>query len=93
MPVIRKAHHAQFCATPPSRTNPVTRFGVSAEKVVATMEIPSNHQGIDRPARKNSVAFLPAFRYATHPIASTTTKKRAIMPQSKFDKIIYLELD
>ena len=45
IPVMRKAHHAQFLATPSSRTMPVTRFGVSAEKVQATMDIPSTIAG------------------------------------------------
>ncbi len=36
------------------------RFGVSVENVVATMDIPSSHQGIALPERKNSVVFLPA---------------------------------
>ena len=54
IPVSRNAHQFQFLATPPSRTNPVTRLGVSAEKVVATIETPSSHQGIFRPERKNS---------------------------------------
>jgi len=30
----------------------VTRFGVSAEKVVATIEVPSSHHGSLRPERK-----------------------------------------
>jgi hypothetical protein len=53
MPVIRKAHHAQFLDTPFSLTMPVTRFGVSAENVQATIEMPRSHQGIPRPPRKN----------------------------------------
>ena len=52
MPVMRKAHHNQFMLTPPFRTRSVTRFGVSVEKVVATIEVPSSHQGRLRPERK-----------------------------------------
>ncbi len=62
MPVIRKAHHSQFWLTPPVRTRSVTRFGVSVEKVVATIEVPRSHQGIDRPPRKNSPVSRPARR-------------------------------
>ena len=38
----------------------VTRFGVSVEKVVATIDTPSNHQGIFLPARKNWLVLEPA---------------------------------
>ena len=62
MPVNKNAHHTQFPATPFLRTMSVTRFGVSAENVVATMEIPSSHQGMLRPERKNSVELRPAVR-------------------------------
>ena len=40
----------------------VTRFGVSVEKVVATIETPTSHQGAARPEVKNSVVFLLARR-------------------------------
>ncbi len=36
-----------------------TRFGVSLENVVATREMPANHQGTERPEAKNSVVLLP----------------------------------
>ncbi len=62
MPVITKAHQSQFWLTPPVRTMSVTRFGVSVEKVVATMEVPSSHQGSFRPARKYSSVPCPALR-------------------------------
>ena len=52
MPVKRKAHQAQLPDTPCWRTRSVTRFGVSALNVVATMDVPSNHQGMARPPRK-----------------------------------------
>ena len=77
IPVIRKAHHAQLLATPFSRTRPVTKLGVSAEKVVATIETPSNHQGMVRPPKKYSLIFLPAVLDAHHqPILSNIPKKK-----------------
>jgi hypothetical protein len=60
MPVMRKAHHSQFMLTPPFRTRSVTRFGVSVEKVVATIEVPSSHHGRLRPERRYSSMLLPA---------------------------------
>ena len=39
------------------RTRLVTRFGVSVLKVVATIEMPTSHQGTARPEVKNSVVF------------------------------------
>ena len=52
IPVNKNAHHAQLPATPCWRTKSVTKLGVSVLKVVATMLMPSNHQGMFRPARK-----------------------------------------
>ena len=83
MPVSKNAHQAQFPATPSFRTISVTRFGVSAEKVVATMETPKSHQGMLRPERKNSFAELPADLADARPITKEITKKAAMMPQSK----------
>ena len=37
----------------------VTRFGVSLQKVVATIERPASHQGTERPDAKNSAVLLP----------------------------------
>src|SRR5512144_1497917 len=62
MPVSRNDHQSQFSATPLSRTMLVTRFGVSVEKVVATIDTPTSHQGAARPDAKNSVVFLLARR-------------------------------
>jgi hypothetical protein len=73
MPVIRKAHHSQFMLTPPVRTKLVTRFGVSAENVVATIEVPSNHQGSVRPERKYSSVSRPARCAYSSPITSVMT--------------------
>ena len=88
MPVSRKAHHIQFPATPFLRTMSVTRFGVSAENVVATIEIPSSHHGILRPDRKNSDVPVPA-RFALYrPMASVTTKVVMMMIQSIVSRFI-----
>jgi hypothetical protein len=45
-------HHNQFPATPYLATNPETASGVSAAKVVATIEVPASHQGSARPETK-----------------------------------------
>ena len=54
MPLETKHHHSQFPAIPLAATIPVTASGVSAAKVVATMEVPASHHGTLRPERKNS---------------------------------------
>src|SRR6185436_15695598 len=60
MPVSTKAHHTQFPATPLRRTMSVTRLGVSALKVVATIDRPASHHGTARPDAKNSDVLRPA---------------------------------
>ncbi len=60
MPVSTKAHHTQLPATPLRRTMSVTRFGVSALKVVATIDRPASHHGTARPDPKNSEVLRPA---------------------------------
>jgi hypothetical protein len=60
MPVSTKAHHTQLPATPLRRTMSVTRFGVSALKVVATIDSPASHHGTARPDPKNSEVLRPA---------------------------------
>ena len=82
IPVNKNAHQTQFPATPFVRTISVTKFGVSAEKVVATIEIPNNHQGIFLPDKKNSVIFLPDFLETIIPIKREITKNEAIISQS-----------
>ena len=62
MPLATKVHHSQFPATPFFATIPVTASGVSAAKVVATMDVPASHQGTLRPERKNSPVSRPARR-------------------------------
>ena len=74
IPVKRKDHQTQFPLTPFCRTRSVTRLGVSVEKVVATIEKPSNHHGIFPPARKNDRASFPAFFAPSIPIISETKK-------------------
>src|SRR5690606_610375 len=59
IPVSRKTHQAQFPLTPFCRSMSVTRLGVSVENVVATIEIPNNHQGIFLPDKKYSAELLP----------------------------------
>ena len=60
----------------------VTRFGVSAEKVVATIDTPSSHHGIPRPERKNSDVLLPDLLATAMPIASEAARNPMIMIQS-----------
>src|SRR3954453_14162212 len=59
-PVSTNAHQTQFPATPLRRTMSVTRFGVSALNVVATIESPASHHGTARPEAKNSDVLRPA---------------------------------
>ena len=61
IPVSTKAHHCQLPATPNLRTCSVTQFGVSDEKVVATIESPASHHGTDWPEAKNSEVLSPDF--------------------------------
>ena len=53
-------HHSQFWDTPLVLTKSVTRFGVSVENVVATIDVPISHHGADRPEAKNSLVPRPA---------------------------------
>jgi hypothetical protein len=55
MPLITRLHQSQLPAMPLRATRPVTARGVSAAKVVATIEVPASHQGALRPERKNSL--------------------------------------
>ena len=60
-PVSRKIHQTQFPETPFCLTISVTKFGVSVENVVATIDIPSIHHGMFLPDKKNSLEFFPDF--------------------------------
>jgi hypothetical protein len=75
---MRKAHHTQLPETPLVRTISVTKLGVSVEKVVATMERPSSHQGMVRPDKKYSEVFFPDFLETITPMANTVEKKTMI---------------
>src|SRR6266511_2568136 len=83
MPVRRNDHQSQLSATPFSRTMLVTRFGVSVEKVVATIETPISHQGADRPDVKNSAVLRPARRARNTAGRNDTTIDATTMTQSK----------
>src|SRR5262245_13913800 len=83
MPVSRKAHHAQFAATPPSRTRFVTRFGVSVLNVVATIDTPISHHGAARPEVKNSEVLRPARRAIQSAGTNEPTIDRMTMIQSR----------
>ena len=56
-------HHIQLPEMPSLATMPVTARGVSAAKVVATIDVPAIHQGSVRPDRKYSAISLPARRW------------------------------
>src|SRR6266540_4436882 len=83
MPVKRNDHQSQLSATPFSRTMLVTRFGVSVEKVVATIETPISHQGADRPDVKNSAVLRPARRARNTAGRNDTTIDTRTITQSK----------
>jgi len=68
---------------------------VSAEKVVATIEIPRSHQGIFLPERKNSVTSFPDFFETIIPIANESIKNAEIISQSMFSNCmlkVYLSI-
>jgi hypothetical protein len=83
MPLKRKDHQSQFPATPFSRTIPVTNKGVSAAKVVATIDVPNNHHDLSRPDKKNSELLLPARRATNNPTTKLMAKKNAMIVQSR----------
>ena len=66
-------HQNQLAWMPCSRASPATNSGVSAEKVVATMEVPATHQGSERPARKKSPVPRLARRENATPMPSAIT--------------------
>ena len=82
MPVNRKAHQTQLPDTPLVRTILVTRLGVSVENVVATIDVPSIHQGRLRPDRKKDSALPPARRLTSMPMISDINMKLPMMTQS-----------
>src|SRR6266540_3316385 len=83
MPVKRNDHQSQLSATPLSRTMLVTRFGVSVEKVVATIETPISHHGADLPDVKNSAVLRPARLIRNTAGRNETTIDTTTITQSK----------
>ena len=73
MPPIASDHQTQFPARPCLIIRPVTANGVSAAKVVATIEVPASHQGSERPETKYSSRLLPARPRNINPTATTIT--------------------
>jgi hypothetical protein len=59
IPLITAFHHSQLPATPFEATIPVTASGVSAAKVVATIETPASHHGTFCPEMKYSLRLSP----------------------------------
>lgn len=53
------------------------------QNLVAAIETPSSHQGIERPLRKNSAVLDPARRAPIIPIANVTTSDATTIDQSK----------
>jgi imidazolonepropionase-like amidohydrolase len=68
------AHQNQLAATPVLATRPAIARGVSAAKVVATIDVPAIHQGRLRPAAKNSTLLVPARRACHAPHASAPAR-------------------
>ncbi|MDB4532557.1 hypothetical protein N9202_00665 [bacterium] len=64
------------------------RVGVSAAKVVATIEIPRSHHGMERPARKKLSGLFFVERAAHHPIPRLTRRESAMMIQSSFSAMM-----
>jgi hypothetical protein len=60
---------------------------VSVENVVATMDVPSNHQGMLRPDRKNELLLAPARRLTRIPIEIETVSTAATMIQSSVSSL------
>ena len=80
MPVGKKHHHDQLPKTPCWRTKSVTRFGVSVEKVVATMDAPNNHHGMERLLRKKDSWLFPEDLETIMPSNIVTQNTAAIIP-------------
>ncbi len=76
MPLISMFHHSQLPATPCADTRPVTTSGVSAAKVVATIEAPASHHGTARPEMKYSLEALAALLREREPDAGRQQEVR-----------------
>ena len=68
------AHQNQFPATPSVATRPAIASGVSAANVVATIDVPANHQGSALPAAKNETVLAAALRACQAPQPSAMTR-------------------
>lgn len=65
---------------------------MSAEKVVATIEMPNNHQGILLLERKYSLALCPALLLLSRPMISVAVKNPIIIIQSVRASTIRIDL-
>ena len=79
---INKFHQNQFCQIPGPLTNSVMAKGVSAAKVVATIEVPTIHQGSDLPDRKYSSVLEAALFEKYMPTPSENNIYEIIIDQS-----------
>src|SRR5690554_1248769 len=89
IPVSKNTHHAQFPLTPFCLTISVTKLGVSVENVVATMDTPSNHQGIFRPDKKYSAELFPDCLDTHIPINNVIESMATTIAQSNVDKVMF----
>src|SRR5256885_1322095 len=83
MPVKTNPPHTQLPATPVRRTMSVTRFGVSLEKVVATIDNPASHHGTERPDAKKSAVDFPERRATNNAGRKQISKVAAMTTQSR----------
>jgi len=68
------AHQNQLPIIPSVATRPAIASGVSAAKVVATIEVPASHQGSFRSAAKNASVLAPALRACHAPQPRATAR-------------------
>ena len=66
--------------------------GVSDAKLVASIEVPASHHGMERPATKNSVMLLPARRENHSPTTTFITRNTATTAQSRIATIAQLAI-
>ena len=88
IPPISMFHHNQFPEIPFFLTTSATHNGVSAAKVVATIEIPAMYHGKFLPAKKKSVNEPLALFLNFNPINNVIPKKTATIIQSTNSKTI-----
>jgi hypothetical protein len=67
-------HQIQLPLMPSAATMPVTASGVSAAKVVATIEVPAIHHGNFRSPTKKLSTPRPAWRAKNEPTATAKTR-------------------